>query len=201
MSQEQLARKAHVKRAWLSHVELGRREKPEREMLEALAGPLGVPASTLLAAAGYRVAPLPPPPRRSPAEIARELEAALREAPILIPETIGAVSAGPGTTGEAEMWPYWPPAGERGHEFTVVRVVGTCMEPHIREGERVVVDKSASPRPGDIVAAEHDGERIVKVLERRNGDLWLTAMQGQPPIKVDERTQIIGVVRMAMHRL
>lgn len=200
MMQKELARAAGVGRSWLSLVELGRRKKPERERLELVANALGVEPAILLAAAGYRVVPLPLRGRRTLGEIVAELEAASREAPILIPEATSAVSAGPGTIGEPDLWPYWPLAGERGHEFTVVRVIGTCLEPRIREGERVVVDKTASPRPGDIVAAEHDGERIVKVLERRNGDLWLTALQGQPPIRVDGQTRIIGVVRMVMHR-
>ena len=96
---------------------------------------------------------------------------------------------------EAEYWPYFPGAGERDHEYIAVPVVGDCMEPKIPEGARVIVDKSASPRPGDIVLALHDGELIVKTLEQQDGDLLLVAIQGRPPIKVDERTQIVGVVR------
>lgn len=134
---------------------------------------------------------------RTPQELFRELA---EITPLLIPEREWPISAGPGVPAEQELWPYWPGPGERGHEFTVVRVTGTCMEPRIREGERVVVDVSASARPGDFVAAEHDGERLVKRLEQRGGDLWLVALQGQPPIKVDGATEIIGVVRMVMHR-
>lgn len=60
------------------------------------------------------------------------------------------------------------------------------------------MDKSASPRPGDIVVAIHEGEAVVKILRQRNGRLYLEAVQGQPPIEVGPHTQIIGVVKMAM---
>ncbi len=147
---------------------------------------LGVKADDLLAEREPR------PRRRTPQEILRELEAST---PILVPETTQPAAAGPGVPTDAELWPYFPEAGERGHEFIAVPVKGTCMEPRIPEGARVVVDKTASPRPGDIVLAIHEGEAIVKMLTQRNGHWVLTAIQGQPPIEVDERTQIVGVVR------
>ncbi|MHB1007195.1 MAG: S24 family peptidase [Chloroflexota bacterium] len=105
------------------------------------------------------------------------------------------MSAGGGSMVEGEYWPYFPGPGERGHEFIAVPVRGTCMEPKIPEGARVIADTTASPKPGDIVVALHDGEAIVKTLTEEDGRLMLVALQGRPPIAVDERTQIVGVVR------
>lgn len=200
MTQTELAKAASVPREWLSVVELDRIKRPDRERLERIATALEVPAATVLAAAGFRVAPMPIREQRTPYEIARELEVALRQSPILIPEAEGVVSAGPGAPAEAERWPYYPTPAERGHQFTVVRVVGSCMEPRIHEGERVIVDMTESPRPGNIVAARRDGEHLVKLLEKRNGDLWLVALQDQPPIRVDGGVTILGVVKMISRR-
>lgn len=200
LTQGQLATYANVPRSWLSLLELDRIAQPDRDRLEQLAVVLGVRREVLWGAAGYRTEPMPPPAARKPDEILRELQAAMREAPILAPETTQAVSAGPGAPAEAEYWPYYPTPEERGHEFVAVKVSGTCMEPRIREGDRVIVDKTATPRDGDIVVALHEGELLVKQLEKRNGDYYLVALQDQPPIKVNGETRIIGVVRMAMYR-
>ena len=202
LTQGELARLAGVPREWLSVVELDRVRKPDRERLERIALALEMPPETLLATAGYRVKPLPPPERRTPYQIARELEAALREAPILVPETTGHVSAGVGAPAEAEPWPYLPKPGERHHRFIAVPVVGDCMEPEIMEGHRVIVDVTAAPdaKPGDIVVARVDEEHLVKRLEQRHGRLYLVALRGQPPIEVKEGVEIIGIVRAASYR-
>jgi phage repressor protein C with HTH and peptisase S24 domain len=130
--------------------------------------------------------------KRTYEDVLRELE---ELSPIMVPETHSPASAGPGTFADTEVWPYMPPVGERRHEYIAVPVRGNCMEPRIPEGSRVIVDKTAEARPGDIVLAEHDGGYIIKQLERQNGDLYLTAIQGRPPIKVTEETRIIGVVK------
>jgi len=204
LTQGQLATYAQVSRPWVARVESGEIRRPERERLERLAVLLHVPSEILLAAAGYRVGPQPSPPPRRAEDLARELQAAIErereEAPILVPETSQPASAGPGVFAEAEYWPYMPAADERRHQFVAVPVVGNCMEPRLREGERVIVDKDASPRPGDIVVAVHDGETIIKQLERRDGELWLVALQGRKPIRIDESTRLLGVVKMVMRR-
>ncbi len=196
LTQGQLATYAQVTRSWLSLVELGRRERPEREMLERVASVLRVPPETLLAAAGYRVTPVPPRKQRTPQEIIRELEATMREAPIMVEVLPQPVSAGAGAP-EVESVPFWPKPGERNHVYKAVEVVGECMEPRIMRGHFVIVDLNAEPRAGDVVVAQDDGEYLVKILEQRNGDLYLVAVQPQPPIKVTERTRIVGVVKGA----
>jgi len=192
LTQGMLATYAGVTRSWLSLVELGRRERPERELLERVAAVLRVPPEALWAAAGYRVAPVPIRERRTPHEIIRELEESL---PILVPETSQPASAGAGVLVEAEYWPYMPAADEREHRFIAVPASGDCMEPEIRSGHRVIVDLDASPRPGDIVLAVHDGESLVKILEERDGQMYLVALREQPLIRVDEQTRVLGVVK------
>lgn len=198
MTQVQLAIAASrfhpMSRAWVTHVENGLITRPEREKLEAIARVLRVPPETLLAVAGYRLEPLPIRDRE-PEEIVQELTVVLRQRPILVPETRSPASAGPGAPGDVELWPYHPRREEQGHQFIAVRVTGDCMVPRIMPGHVVIVDKDASPRPGDIVLAVHDGETIIKQLEQRNGDFYLTAMQGPAPLRVDEHTRILGVVR------
>ena len=200
LTQGQLATKADVPREWLSVVELDRIKKPDRERVERLAVALDSPAETLLAMAGYRTKPLPLRERRAPYEIVRELQAALREMPILVPETASPVSAVPGAVADAEVWPYYPKPNERTHDFMAIVVTGDCMEPRLREGERVIVDRSETPGLGDIVLAVHDGETIVNVLEKRGDKCYLVALKNRRPVEVTEHTRIIGVVKMAMHR-
>ncbi|MCL5265140.1 MAG: helix-turn-helix domain-containing protein [Chloroflexi bacterium] len=198
LTQGQLAEYAGVTRPWVSKVERGATEKPEANRLGKLAPVLHVPSSVLLAAAGYPAPSTQIPTRtRTPQEILRELEAAT---PILVPETTQPASAGAGTLVEAELWPYLPEAGARGHRFVAVPVSGDCMEPEIMEGHRVIVDLDASPTSGDIVLAIHDGESLVKQLEQRNGDFYLVALQKRPPLKVNENTRILGVVKTVQYR-
>ena len=202
LTQEELARLAHVTRQWLGHVEEGRRRRPDRERLEDLARALRIPPDTLLHAAGYRTERLPiAPTRRTPEELVRELQVMLRESPIMVPITSQPASAGAGTLpADQEYVPYVPTPEERGHEFIAVRVTGDCLAPMIAAGHIAIVDRNASPRAGDVVLAVHNSEVMVKILEQRNGDLWLVALSEQPPRKVDEGTRIIGVVAMATYK-
>ena len=200
MSQLELARLVGVTRGYISQIETGIQQDVNAPLLRDIAGVLGVPTSDLLAAAGYIPSPAEQPGvrRRRPAhEIMRELEESL---PLLVPETSQPASAGAGVVVEAEYWPYMPAAGERGHRFIAVPVSGDCMEPEIRSGHRVIVDLDASPRPGDIVLAIHDGESLVKILEERDGQMYLVALREQPPIRVDDQTRVLGVVRTVVYR-
>lgn len=72
MTQADLAKAADVGRPWLSRVEIGSTKNPGREKLERLARVLRVTPEVLLAPAGHRVTPLPPPPQRRPEELIRE---------------------------------------------------------------------------------------------------------------------------------
>jgi transcriptional regulator with XRE-family HTH domain len=192
-----VARYIPLDRAYLSQLETGNIKDPSAKLLIAIARGLNVDPDVLFQAAGY----IPPSgekvqqeERRTPYEISRELQIALTEAPILVPEMTQRAAAGFGSETEPELWPYYPRSNERGHRFIAVRISGNCMEPDIPEGYVVLADEDGSPQSGDIVVAEHDGETIVKELQKRNGDLYLVARQNREPIKVNKSTRVIGVV-------
>jgi SOS-response transcriptional repressor LexA/DNA-binding XRE family transcriptional regulator len=200
LTQGQLAQYAQVPRPWLSVVETGRIEKPERDRLTAVAKVLRIDPERFLDAAGYNITPGQATHEMSTADLARELLARLEvEAevkPVLVPIVPNVtVSAGAGGVGN-EVVAYLPKAEAREHEFLAVRVIGDCMEPDIHRGEVVVVDTSADPRAGDIVVAEREGEMLIKRLRRRGADLFLEPNQSDyETVQVDEHTRIVGVVR------
>jgi transcriptional regulator with XRE-family HTH domain len=199
-SQGDLAKMVGVERSYISHIESGKTDMPTKMVLVSLANALDTTMEDLLTAAGYLTPSVVRRARerqRRTQELLRELELAT---PILLEEYSGRVSAGAGAPYEGELWPYYPTMGERSHDFIAVPVSGSCMEPRIPEGSRVVVDRTESPRPGDTVVAAHDDELLVKRLERRNGDLYLVALKEREPIRVTEQTTILGVVKMVMLR-
>jgi len=120
--------------------------------------------------------------------------------PIMVTVQPNPISGGGGSPTEAESIPYWPEPGTRNHDFIAFEVIGDCLEPRVMRGHRVVVDVTASPEPGDVVAVEHNGERLVKILERRGAQLWLVALQGPEPTEVTVDTAMIGVVVWAGYR-
>lgn len=198
LTQQELADRAGVTRPWLGHVESGKRRQPERELLEMLAGALGEGPDTLLQLAGYRV---------TPAATGRSLQSALREIqelaaqqPIMVRVVRGqTVSAGGGAPIVEELAYYPRTAAERNHEYAAYEVAGDCMEPRIMRGHWVIVDMSERGQPGDIVVVLHDGNAEVKVLERRDGELWLVALQHVKPKRVDETTSVVGVVKQVAY--
>ncbi|MHB1413791.1 MAG: S24 family peptidase [Chloroflexota bacterium] len=127
--------------------------------------------------------------------------ARLNQQPIMVPETRQPALAGSGVgEAEAETWPYYPSPDERSHRFIAVPVEGDCMTPRLWPGHRAIVDLDASPRSGDLVLAVHDGEALLKVLEERDGERWLVALHGRPPLKINGGTRVLGVVRQAVYR-
>ena len=55
------------------------------------------------------------------------------------------------------------------------RVSGRSMEPHIRDGDVLMVDKSIEPKVGKVVIAAINGEMTVKRLSVIDGQMTLTA--------------------------
>lgn len=81
----------------------------------------------------------------------------------------------------------------------------------ILDGDLLVIDRSVTPRPGQVVVATHQGGFILRRLGRREGRLWLEASDGvSPPIPLGpERdpadppteTELWGVALHAIHHL
>jgi len=197
MSQEELAGLVGVERSYIGHIETGRAKTPSQEVIRSLATALGASEAELLKLAGYPVGPVLPPLEYTSEDLLRQLEVRVRNAPLQVPKTLQPASAGYGIIADAETVPYMPEPSERNHKFIAVEVRGDCMEPDLHDGEAVIVDTDASPQPGRIVLAAHDGEAIIKRLEQRNGDLYLVARRKRPAIKVTEETRILGVVKGA----
>jgi len=66
----------------------------------------------------------------------------------------------------------------------------------ILDGDWVAIDRTGKARPGRVVLAVHEGEVLIKVLEKRDGQLVLEArsFREYPPIMVGEDTTIWGVM-------
>ena len=67
------------------------------------------------------------------------------------------------------------------------RVSGRSMEPHMRDGDVQMVDKSIEPKAGKVVIAAINGEMTVKHLLVVDGQMTLNAdNQNYPDVKVGD---------------
>jgi repressor LexA len=84
----------------------------------------------------------------------------------------------------------------------LLRVSGDSMSgAGILPGDMVLVDKGQSPKSGDIVIAEVDGEWTMKYLKKRGGAV--TLMPANPvyrPIRPKEELRIAGVVTAVVRK-
>ena len=84
------------------------------------------------------------------------------------------------------------------------RVSGQSMEPHMRDGDILMVDKSIEPKVGKVVIAAINCETTVKRLSEVDGQLTLTADNpNNPDLKVGDCdvSMIWGVVTNVIHQL
>ena len=83
-------------------------------------------------------------------------------------------------------------------------VSGRSMEPHMRNGDVLIVDKSIEPKAGKVVIAAINGEMTVKRLSLVDGQMTLTADNpNYPDVKVGDfdESMIWGVVTNVINRL
>ncbi|WP_233468591.1 LexA family protein [Zooshikella ganghwensis] len=74
----------------------------------------------------------------------------------------------------------------------------------INNGDILVVDRSLTPRSGNIIVAEVDGDLTVKQLYIKNNQYWLLPMNPQyPRIRLDPEQElaVFGVVTYSVHRV
>jgi DNA polymerase V len=87
----------------------------------------------------------------------------------------------------------------------IVRVSGESMiGAGISDGDELVVDRSLTPKHGNVVVAILDGELTVKRLELSPSGVTLRAENPEyPPIHVPELSnlQVWGVVTVCLHHL
>ena len=84
------------------------------------------------------------------------------------------------------------------------RVSGRSMEPHMRDGDVLMVDKSIELKVGKVVIAAINGEMTVKRLSVVDGQMTLTADNPiYPDVKVGDfdESMIWGVVTNVIHQL
>lgn len=85
----------------------------------------------------------------------------------------------------------------------VVRVTGDSMEgAGIAHGDEVIVDRSLSPRDGDVVIAIVDGELTIKRLRIRSDGTWLVPENRKYPAqRLNEHAELSvwGVVTRSLH--
>ncbi|MFX4226433.1 MAG: LexA family protein [Porticoccaceae bacterium] len=80
------------------------------------------------------------------------------------------------------------------------RLEGDSMEPLIRDGDLLVVDRAISAKPGHVVVAVHAGEFTVKRLVQ-SGNRWLLTPDNPtyPVLECNEESEIWGVVQITLH--
>ena len=78
------------------------------------------------------------------------------------------------------------------------------MEPHMRDGDILMADKSIEPKVSKVVIAAINGEMTVKRLSEVDGQLTLTADNpNYPDMKVGDfdESMIWGAVTNVIHQL
>ncbi|PJF20447.1 MAG: peptidase S24, partial [Phototrophicales bacterium] len=87
----------------------------------------------------------------------------------------------------------------------IMRISGQSMEDAgILDGDYVIVDRSLTPRPGQIVIAALHGDLTIKYLHKYNGRFWLSpANCSYPEIELtkDDPVEIWGVVTGVFRRI
>lgn len=150
----------------------------------------------VLRLAGHKAATNYAPPPRSPVD---DIRALAQRLPRAIPHHSQLVSAGKGEP-MIDGYVYLDEDDRVGPNDFALTVTGTCMEPEISPGDRVVVDPDRIPETGNLIVFTLDDEQImVKRLVWKEGKRWLEPRNGLP-ILYDERVVRTGVVRRVIKR-
>ncbi len=120
---------------------------------------------------------------------ARFFERPLADDPV--PAGWPAVTADSGEAGSIDAWLVRHPS-----RTVLIPVTGDSMiDAGIHPGDRVVVERDTSARPGDVVVAVIDNEFTLKTLAVEDGAAVLKpANPAYPILRPGERLQIFGVV-------
>ena len=83
------------------------------------------------------------------------------------------------------------------------RVDGSSMEPILRDGDLIVIDRSLSPSASDIVLCYIDGEFTVKTVQKTPNAIYLVpANKAYDPIEVNPNNDFIiwGVITYSIRK-
>lgn len=194
LSVRELARRSGINHATISLAERRKRwvgKPPSIVDVRNLAQALEVTVDQLL---GDDNTPLP---RRllTDEELLDKIGAGYVEDIPLIDDVV--VSAGPGSGVPQDIDDTLPRRAKR-RQFKHLRtlvVAGHCLEPDLRPGDFVVIDRDRAPTPGKLVVAVRDEEEaLIKRLVDRDGTWYLTTNDGHSDIPVDEHIRILGPV-------
>lgn len=147
-SMGQLAERSGVSRAAISRIEAGLTPSPGAETLRKLAEALGVGVSEIT---GER-----PIPRRQPQ---------VMEGAVGLPVLKRRVHAGGDSYWSDTDDTVWVPRQfrDRYPRAQVAIVDGTCMSPHIEQGEKILFDPDGRPVDGQmVVVTTDDGQTLLK---------------------------------------
>jgi transcriptional regulator with XRE-family HTH domain len=127
----------------------------------------------------------------------RRIEAVMAElgsiAPVAVP-VVGSVHAG--WEEDVVEYAYWARSRAADKNIVGLEVRGFCLEPHIREGDRVFLDREASPRSGSIVLYIRQGEAGLARYYQREGTVWIETNYGRvDPGEVTIRGVVLEVSR------
>lgn len=165
--------------------------QPSYDSARQIARTLGVTTDEVLIRTGHRDVENPEPIVRSPVEQLRSL---LHQMPITVPVYDQPVSAGKGEP-SIQQYLYFSPDTGIPPSWYGLPVIGSCMVPHLFEGDVVVVDPEGIAEPGDMVVAEIDHERaLVKWFTKHRGNLFIEPERGDAVPYDEERVRIVGVV-------
>lgn len=180
VSLRELAELAGVTHSTLSKI-INHGQQPSPATVTKLASVLGQTEDQLLTMVGYRSA-TQAPPRPQPLM------------PITVPVYDQPVSAGSGEP-SIQQYLYFSPDTGIPPSWYGLPVIGSCMVPHLFEGDVVVVDPEGHPEPGDMVVAEIDHEQaLVKWFTKRRGTLYIEPERGEAVPFDEEHVRIVGVV-------
>jgi len=205
LTQTELALATGLRQTYISQVEKGEIAIPRDHNLDTLGRVLGITRAEFYDAAGMlegmKPAPLDAPPfPDTPPPSLFTLVDQLDEVRVIRLDQL--VSAGPGEAVPQGIEYRARIKGRKGRTpLYSVTAVGTCMIPDIRPGDEVLFDADRLAEPGHTVVAVLDNEdAVVKRLVEHEGKRYLSSLDGEHLIPVDERVRVVGVVVLSQHR-
>jgi len=190
-TQNELAKRSHVARTNLASIETGKVMKPATETVLKLARAFNIRPEELFQAAGYTVESRPIQPRQ---ETSEDILERLR---LAHPVSIPVYTEFPFHAGEpVEPVDYVYRTRTRGTRMGVEGYIvrGKCLEPDIKDGSIIIVDRDGQIDNGDIVAALVDGELYLARLRRIADEVYLENNKGR--IKLEKDTIAAPVIEV-----
>ena len=191
ISQGELARKASLGRSHISRIELGAYQGVKQETFEKLAKGLNLSPSELSREVYGQPSPIPKETSESILERLRGSMAS--DVPIYEEFTFHAAGA-------VEAVDYVPVGRDRarGRNLEGYFVKGKCLEPDIKDGDVIIIDRDGQVDSGNIVACLVKDELHIARLRKIADDVYLENNHGRMKL---EDCQVIAPVVEIRRRL